>query len=126
MMVQQPEIPAGQVGRKSDLIGILNSSVCVVHCISLPVLVSLGATFVLHPAVTWAFILVALISVFLASRHAHRTWIRVVLWTALVLFTVSIVLEERHIVFEALSYFASALLIVGHVLNRRYCRTCSH
>lgn len=126
MMEDLPMPPTEQVVGRSDLIGIINTSACVAHCVSLPILVSIGATFMLHPVVTWVFVLIALFSVIMASRYASRAWVRVLLWSALVLFAVSILLEEHHVALEAVSYFASALLVVGHVINRRHYRTCSH
>ena len=65
------------------------------------------------------FILITLIAVFFATRKSIVSWVKTALWSAAILFVVSILLEESVNGIEYLAYFASALLIVFHFLNQR-------
>ncbi len=105
--------------RNGDLLGIVNTGACLVHCLALPLLVSLGATFMLHPGVTIAFIVVAFLSVLAAVRSSGNRGVGILLYCSLALFTLAVILEHDYPAFEIVSYVASGMLITGHLLNRR-------
>lgn len=113
---------------KADYIGILGSVLCIVHCIAMPVLAlgsSIGHDHHAHIgflSLDYFFILVNAVAVYFATRDHKSLFVKVLLWSALFIFAVSIVFEERNVVFQWLGYLGSALLIGGHLINLYLCQ----
>lgn len=113
---------------KADYVGILGSLLCIVHCLALPVLAlgtSIGHDHHAHIgflSLDYLFILVNAIAVYFATRDHRSVLVKVLLWSALVIFGVSLVFEERHVMFQWLGYVGSALLITGHLINVYICQ----
>ncbi|MDQ6478883.1 MerC domain-containing protein [Dyadobacter sp. LHD-138] len=113
---------------KADYVGILGSLLCIVHCLAMPVL-ALGSAFGhdhhLHVgflSLDYLFILINAAAVYFATRNHRSVFVNVLLWSALVLFAVSLIFEERNAVFQWLGYLGSALLITGHLINLYICQ----
>lgn len=45
---------------KADLIGILSSSICLVHCLATPLLVAFGVGFITNPFFKYLFLIISL------------------------------------------------------------------
>lgn len=103
----------------SDTCGMVNSALCMVHCLAMPVLVTVGASFLSHPAVELAFIALAGWAVHTAIGATTPAYLKVLLWGMWSLFTASLLLEDVHVAFGWIGLGASAGLIAGHVLNLR-------
>lgn len=108
--------------RTGDLLGIINSVLCLIHCMALPVLIAIGASFVQHPTVTWSFICLAFLAVRNAVRASGDASIALLLGIGWAVFAAGMVAEPFAAELEALTYLGSTLLIVGHLLNYRACR----
>jgi hypothetical protein len=113
---------------KADYIGILGSVLCIIHCLLVPAL-AFGSTVATHShshigliSLDYLFILINGIAVYYATREHRSTGIRVLLWGALAIFSVSLIFEGRHQAFSWLGYAGSALLIVGHLINLYVCQ----
>lgn len=113
---------------KADYIGILGSLLCIVHCLAMPVL-ALGSAFghdhhmhIGFLSLDYLFILINAAAVYFATREHRSVFVRILLWFALLLFAVSLIFEERNVVFQWLGYLGSALLITGHVINLYICQ----
>ena len=113
---------------KADYVGILGSLLCIVHCLAMPVL-ALGSAFGhdhhLHIgflSLDYLFILINAAAVYFATRNHRSVFINILLWSALLLFAVSLIFEERNAVFQWLGYLGSALLITGHLINLYICQ----
>lgn len=102
-----------------DPLGIINSALCIVHCLAMPLLVAIGASFLEHRAVGYVFVVLAGVAVLSAVRHRNRPLVAALLGVGLALFAVGIVLEGAYHELEVLTYAGSAVLIVGHLLNWR-------
>ncbi|MEO1012964.1 MAG: MerC domain-containing protein, partial [Bacteroidota bacterium] len=83
---------------KSDIIGIMASLLCLVHCLATPFLfvaqaglIGLGKT---HPqwwgVLDLAFLLASLIAVWWSSENSSKKWIRTVLWSSWILLVIVI------------------------------------
>jgi len=103
--------------RSGDGLGILNSVLCIVHCLAMPLLIAAGAGYFEHPLIGWAFILLAYLAMRSAIRSRNNARIAMVLGIGWALFAMGIVLEKEHEDLEALTYLGSAVLITGHLLN---------
>jgi hypothetical protein len=112
---------------KADYIGILGSVLCIIHCLLMPAL-AFGSSYASHHehagmlSLDYFFILINGIAVYYATRNHKSIPVRIILWGALVLFSTSLILEGKHIVFAWLGYAGSALLIIGHLLNLYICQ----
>lgn len=113
------------VDKKADYIGIAGSVLCLVHCVSAPVLVMTSTLF--HDtmlrtgflSLDYVFIAVNIVAVYFAARQQTSSVIRTALWSCLFLFAVGLLLEEVSPLFEYMAYAASAGLVVSHLLNLR-------
>lgn len=113
---------------KADYIGILGSILCIIHCLVVPAL-TFGSTLLYSHdthagllSLDYLFILINGIAVFYAARGHQSLPIRLLLWGALALFSVSLIFEGTHPIFSWLGYAGSVLLITGHLLNIYICR----
>ena len=113
------------VDKKADYIGITGSVLCLVHCLSAPVLVmtssllrddTLRAGFL---SLDYIFIAVNIVAVYFAARQQPSLSIRTALWSFLFLFAVGLLLEEVNPFFEYMAYAASAGLVTSHLFNLR-------
>jgi|LakMenE01Jun11ns_1017448.scaffolds.fasta_scaffold9942744_2 hypothetical protein len=102
-----------------DHLGMLNSGLCLVHCLAMPLFISLGATFVVHPALEGVFVVWAAWALRSALAGRPLGAFEVILWSTWAVFGLSMLAEHE---FEWAGYvgmLASLGLIVGHVLNLR-------
>lgn len=114
---------------KADLIGILGSVLCIVHCLLVPAL-AFGSATVAHNhhshigllSLDYVFIVINGIAVYYATKHHKSLPLRILLWGALFVFSVSLIFEGFHPVFSSLGYIGSALLIAGHLINIYICQ----
>lgn len=104
--------------RSADVLGTITSLACAVHCLAMPLLLSLGATFLTGHSIAYLFIVLAAFAVWSAAHSANRS-MRVAMWGTWLLFAAGIVLEHQHAMFEYLGIGASLLLATLHVLNYR-------
>jgi hypothetical protein len=103
--------------RHADLLGIVNSALCLVHCLAMPVLVAMGAAFLHEPIVSLLFIALAGWAVHEALRGGDAPWFKGYLWGMWGLFGSSLLLEEVHPVVQLVSLLASAGLVAGHTYH---------
>lgn len=113
---------------KADYIGITGSLLCLVHCLATPVLL-MTTNFLKDELVRssflsldYLFIGINIIAVYYATRHTPSNLIRVSLWGFLVLFSITIALEDVNPIFEYAGYLASIGLVTTHLFNIRTCR----
>lgn len=113
---------------KADYIGIVGSVLCIVHCMLVPAL-AFGSTFAHNHhanagliSLDYFFILINGIAVYYATRDHKSLPLRLLLWGALSIFSVSLILENHSHVFSWLGYVGSGLLIAGHMLNIYICQ----
>ena len=60
-----------KVNNKSDIFGIINSSICIAHCLATPILIGLGAYFLESPLFAYLFVAIAFASIFIAAKKNH-------------------------------------------------------
>lgn len=103
--------------RSGDGLGILNSAICIVHCLAMPVLIAVGASFFHHPLVGWTFVILAYLAVRSAIRSRNNARTAMVLGIGWAVFAIGIVVEPIHADLEVLTYLGSAVLIGAHLIN---------
>lgn len=115
------------IAHNSDLIGMISSFACIIHCLALPILLSIFVgTGSEHnhslELLDFMFIIIGLVAVIFSSRNHHiNSTLRTFLWASFFIFTIGILLKPLSHSFDYLSYAGSLGLIVVHGVNYRTC-----
>jgi hypothetical protein len=101
----------------SDLMGILNSIICIVHCFTTPLLIALGVGYLTSPFIKYALVFFSFITIYKALNKTKNRKIAALLWISFGCFLLSSLLEERYHSMEYMAYFSAGFIIIGHILN---------
>jgi hypothetical protein len=104
----------------ADKLGIISAIACMIHCLAVPTLLSLGIGFLEDPVIAFLFIIIAFISIYKATKGKLFDGLSILLWVAFTGFSLSILLEERAEIFEYGVYIFSIAIVVGHFLNMKF------
>ena len=107
-----------------DYIGIASATLCVVHCLLLPVLILFFGKSELLEKFSYLFLLISFYSAFEATKHTNNTKILTLIWLSFALLSICILFEDDFPNLEIGSYLASLGLIIGHILNMKFCKKC--
>jgi len=110
---------------KADLIGILSSSICLVHCLATPLLLAFGASFITNPFFKYLFLIISFVSIFKANENITSKKISPLLWVSFWGFLFSTLFHEEYDWLHYSGYLFAILIIIGHILNIKHCRECS-
>ena len=107
-----------------DYIGIASASLCVVHCVLTPFLIFFFTNTVWWEKFSYFFLSLSFISAFQATKHSKNRKVLSLIWCSFALLAIGILFEEDFPKLEILNYLASLGLIIGHILNIKYCKKC--
>lgn len=110
---------------KADLIGILSSSICLLHCLATPLLIAFGAGFITNPFFKYLFLIISFVSIFKATENITSKKISLLLWISFWGFLFSTLFQEEYEWLHYSGYLFAILIIIGHILNIKHCRECS-
>jgi hypothetical protein len=126
IIIRIESMAARRVDVQSDNVGIVSSVLCLLHCVSVPVLLSVATHWdadmkrLLNTEwIHYAFLAIALAAVYFSTRHAAAPRLRSALWIFFVVFGVGIVLNESFPAAKAMVYVGSLGLVISHVFNIR-------
>lgn len=105
----------------ADKLGAISAFLCILHCLSVPTLLTLGINFLNNPVVAFIFIAIAFISIYKVTKGQLKKPNSIFMWVAFFGFVIAIVLEERAPFFEYAMFICSISIILGHIYNMRYC-----
>ena len=105
----------------ADKLGIINATLCIIHCLSLPILLSIGVNFLSNPLFAFAFIFVTFISIYNSTKGKNSRSVSKYLWVAFTGFVISTLFEEHSVLLEYGMYFFSIGIILGHIYNVKAC-----
>ncbi len=111
---------------KADIIGIVSSSICLVHCIATPLLIAVGSGFFTNPVFNYLFLIISFVSIFKATGKGIQPKMGLLLWGSFSGFLFSTLFHEEYHWLHYTGYFFGMLIITGHVLNIRNCKKCSN
>jgi hypothetical protein len=116
--------------KNSDFLGIFGSILCLIHCLALPLFISMEPMmfqFIAEDIHHWDYVFLAFsfVAVYFSTRNSSSFSIKFSFYAVLILLTVSIVWEDSLMVFQYLGYLASIALIITHIINLRNCRKCT-
>jgi hypothetical protein len=103
----------------ADKLGVISAFLCIIHCLAVPALLTLGIGFLSNPIIAFLFIIIAFISIYRATNRKFTEGICVFLYVAFVGFVICILLEERAEIFEYGMFVFSISIIIGHIYNMR-------
>lgn len=109
----------------SDYLGIASATLCVAHCILAPFLILAVSKYAWWEHLTYVFLALSFYAVYEAIKAKPPTYILVLICGSFALMTIFLLLEASWKIAEPLSYIASLGLVVGHILNIRYCKNCN-
>lgn len=117
---------------KTDKIGIIASTLCMIHCIATPFLFiakSCSASCCESSPNWWSsldflFLLVSFFAIYQASKNPSKIWLKYAMWTSWGLLLTVLLNEKIHLVplFEYAIYFPALMLVVLHIYNLKYCQ----
>lgn len=105
----------------ADKLGALSAFICIIHCLAVPALLTMGIGVLSNPIIAFLFILMAFISIYKTTKGNNMKAISIFLWTAFIGFLISTLLENRAEFFEYGMFIFSSLIILGHFYNMRNC-----
>lgn len=120
-----------QLTVKSDLIGMLSSGLCLIHCVATPFLFMANSGLGIHAegGYSWwgyldpLFLALSFFAVYWSVKNTTRSWIKYafgILWFLLLLLVLNEKLELFHI-WEETIYVPTVSLVFLHFYNKRYC-----
>jgi FtsH-binding integral membrane protein len=112
-----------------DILGILASGLCLVHCIASPVLMALlirepreGA---FENLLEFVFLSGSFLAVYFSTRRHTDRLLPILLWFFFAAFAFSVLFEEDFSFTEPMGYIAASGLVISHIANIRHCHKCS-
>lgn len=109
----------------TDSIGIISSTLCLVHCIATPLLIALGFGYFSTPFITYIFLIIAFIAIYKTTKNNKHIKNSSFLWTSFWGFVFSNLLKEEFEFLHYFEYFFGFLIIIGHINNIRICKKCN-
>ncbi|WP_340063604.1 MerC domain-containing protein [Ascidiimonas aurantiaca] len=117
---------------RSDIIGIIASSLCFLHCLATPFLfVAYTGTSIIEETHTWwwgtldlIFLVISFLAIYWSARVTSSKWIKHAFWYAWLFLSLLIVNEKLEVwhLPEWIIYLPAIGLIALHFYNHRYCR----
>ncbi|ARV08428.1 hypothetical protein BTO05_01745 [Winogradskyella sp. PC-19] len=101
----------------ADKLGIVSAILCMIHCLAVPTLLTMGISFLNNPVIAILFILIAFVSIYKTTKRNFYKGVSVLLWIAFAGFVISIILEERAQIFQYTMYLSSVSIIIGHLYS---------
>ena len=116
--------------QKSDVLGVLSSSLCLVHCLFTPILFVVqsscctAATPLWWKSIDYIFLFISFFAVYKSANETSKTWMKYALffsWTLLCFIIINERLALINIPEESI-YVASLLMVSLHIYNSKFCQ----
>ncbi len=101
-------------------LGAISAFLCIVHCLTVLILLTLGIGFISNPIIAYLLITIAFVSIYKTTNIRFLEPISIFLWLAFIGFSISMQLEAE--VFEYTMFLFSTFIILGHFYNMKYYR----
>ncbi len=108
----------------ADITGIISSFACVIHCMLTPLFIAFEMSFVTQPIFTYLFLLLSFFAILKTTKNNSNRKINSILWFSFIAFSLCTLFEDVYEWLEYVGYFFALLIIVGHILNIRFCQKC--
>lgn len=108
----------------ADVFGIISSSLCIIHCLAMPILIATGVGFLSNDWVSYLFLLLSFLSISKVSYVNTSRKNIFILWFSFLGLLIITFLHDTYEWMHTLSYFFALGIIIGHILNIKQCNTC--
>ena len=120
----------------SDFVGISLSLLCLIHCLTLPLLIAFAPAIlrrlpgddITHRSLAVAIGLVGLLAFRSGYRMHRRRWLLVLFLAGLVLVSVAAVLGDEVLTGygeAAITVCGGLMIVTAHLVNHSFCRSCA-
>lgn len=120
------------INSKSDLFGVVASSLCMVHCIATPLIFVVQACTKSccetgpwwWSMIDYIFLVISLVAIYYSAKATSLKWMPFVLYFSWGLLAI-LILHERFPYFEiphVMVYLPAFSLVFLHLYNRKYCQ----
>jgi hypothetical protein len=110
--------------KKADIIGIAASSVCIVHCLGVPILASIGLGMNESPGLKYAFIILSFMAIYKSIEKKQNPQISFFLLCSFLGFLFCSLFHEEYEWLHEAGIVFSFLIILGHLISIRSCKKC--
>jgi multidrug transporter EmrE-like cation transporter len=117
---------------KTDKVGIIASTLCMIHCIATPFLFlakSCSASCCEASPSWWSsldflFLTVSFFAIYQSNKNSSKTYIKYAMWTSWGVLLAVLLNEKFQLLAlaESAIYFPAMMLVILHVYNSRYCQ----
>ncbi|CAZ98503.1 MerC domain-containing protein [Zobellia galactanivorans] len=119
------------IKQKSDILGTLASTLCLVHCIATPFLFIAQASSLSccsTPPTWWKlmdtiFLIISFFAIYWTTQTTTIRWIKPMLWLSWFILLLVIVNEKLELfsLAETIIYVPAFALVILHLYNKKYC-----
>ena len=116
----------------SDIFGILTCSLCLVHCISTPLILlslsslntKLSMSYSWRYNIDYVFVLISIFMVYFSVKNTRVKLMKYLFWLSWITLSLLIINEktESFKVSEYITYFAVSSLSLLHIYNFKFCK----
>lgn len=116
--------------RKSNTLGLISSTLCLLHCLAVPIFLSFYPVilqYIEHDLyfLEYIFLISSYIAVYFSTKNSNITSImKIIFYLVLTFLTLGILFEETIGWMQYLGYIGSVGLIIMHIINLRTYRKC--
>lgn len=124
------------ISLKPDFVGIMASTLCLIHCIATPLIFlakacSVSTACCADAPIWWQiidyiFIVISFMAIFFATKNSSKRWIGIALWSAwfVLLFTLVNETLGTNLLPAKFIHIPALSIVVLHFYNQKYCK-CS-
>ena len=120
------------LNQKSDNIGAIASTLCLIHCIASPTLfiaqscsiTCCNGSPVWYSSLDYFFLIISLFSVHQSTQNTSKNWIKLALWISFLGLLIVVINEKISLFYtnDNFLYIPAISLITLHLYNRNYCK----
>jgi multidrug transporter EmrE-like cation transporter len=117
---------------KTDKVGIIASTLCIIHCIATPFLFlakSCSASCCEASPKWWSaldflFLLISFFAIYQSSKNSTKNWVKYAMWTSWAVLLAALLNQKIHpfSLFEYAIYFPALMLVALHIYNLKHCQ----
>ena len=117
---------------KTDKIGIITSSLCMVHCLTTPFLFIARScsSYCCESSPNWwssldfIFLIVSFFAIYQSSKNSSKLWVSHAMWTSWIFLLLVLANEKLQLcnLFEYSTYIPAMMLVVLHMYSLKYCQ----
>ena len=116
----------------ADKIGIMASSLCLIHCLATPFLFIAKActatccsdTPSWWKMIDYLFLVISFGAIYYATKNSSKIWVKVALWSSWIILLFTILNESFKIIPipESFIYWPALSIVLLHLYNHRFCK----